>query len=235
MKKEITVEQSHTALKLCKKVGLAVNPTFVFGMPGENDESVNDTINFFKEHDMHTGIFYIATPFPGTELWNIAKEKGYITPENEEEFVLSLVDTRALTINFTDWTDKELLEKKCKLEHDIQRAYYKRHPKQYLIDTWQSICNTQKFIRLYGFMGVVSLGVKKIKRDFGLLNMKEFIKKYQNVITIILFVIITSGLEVDYKYVILGFLAIGFYANRRWLKQYYKDWKEQYNTLRGIR
>ena len=77
-KKGITVEQAEVAIKTAKKVGLKVNCSFVFGLPGENWNTINETIGFVKR-TLPTGAqFNVAVPYPGTELYQIAMKKGWI-------------------------------------------------------------------------------------------------------------------------------------------------------------
>jgi len=38
---------------------------------------MRETINFAAESKLHTAVFAIATPYPGTELYRQAKEKGF--------------------------------------------------------------------------------------------------------------------------------------------------------------
>jgi anaerobic magnesium-protoporphyrin IX monomethyl ester cyclase len=77
-KKGVTVEQAETAIKLVKKAGIKAYCSFVFGLPGENWDTVMETIRFVKR-TLPTGAqFNVAVPYPGTELYNIALEKGWI-------------------------------------------------------------------------------------------------------------------------------------------------------------
>jgi anaerobic magnesium-protoporphyrin IX monomethyl ester cyclase len=77
-KKGITVDQAVKAIKCAKKIGLKVYCSFMFGLPGETWSSVNETIRFVKR-TLPTGAqFNVAVPYPGTELHQIAVEKGWI-------------------------------------------------------------------------------------------------------------------------------------------------------------
>jgi len=46
IKKGITLRQVLDAISLCRKHNIRVQPSFIFGLPGETKESLNDTINF---------------------------------------------------------------------------------------------------------------------------------------------------------------------------------------------
>jgi len=77
MRKGTTVEKNEKAIKLAKKVGLPVAASFMLGYPGENYETVKQTFEFI--HRVKPDIVYLclATPFPGTDFYNLVKEKGW--------------------------------------------------------------------------------------------------------------------------------------------------------------
>ncbi len=64
-----TTEQARKATKCFKDAGIQVHGTFIFGMPGENLESIRKTIEFAKELDLDFVQFSVAQPYPGTEFY----------------------------------------------------------------------------------------------------------------------------------------------------------------------
>ncbi|MBF0312119.1 MAG: B12-binding domain-containing radical SAM protein [Oligoflexia bacterium] len=74
----MTREQIINAVKVCKKHGFMVGGGFILGAPGETKQEMLDTLAFIKELDLTKFAHYILRPFPGTPLWNIAKEKGIV-------------------------------------------------------------------------------------------------------------------------------------------------------------
>jgi anaerobic magnesium-protoporphyrin IX monomethyl ester cyclase len=78
--KGVTVTQAENAIKQVKKAGIKSYCSFVFGLPGENWDTIKETIRFVKR-TLPTGAqFNVAVPYPGTELYNIATQKGWIKP-----------------------------------------------------------------------------------------------------------------------------------------------------------
>ena len=69
IKKGITLQQAVDATKITKEVGIKIHGYFMIGNPGETIETAKQTINFAKKLDPDTAQFTIATPFPGTELY----------------------------------------------------------------------------------------------------------------------------------------------------------------------
>jgi radical SAM superfamily enzyme YgiQ (UPF0313 family) len=81
--KGLTKEQIRESVKNAKKAGLDVRGFFMIGFPTETKEEVLQTIEFAKELDVDVAQFMVATPLPGTKMWDMAKEHGAI---NESEF-----------------------------------------------------------------------------------------------------------------------------------------------------
>jgi len=70
VKKDTTLEQARDAFKWCKEVGIDTHAHFMVGMPGDNMDSMNDTLNFSLEINPTTVTYGICTPYPGTPLFN---------------------------------------------------------------------------------------------------------------------------------------------------------------------
>ena len=76
MNKDTTLEQAEKAVRLCKEAGIRVHTFFVIGFPWETREHVQRTVNFARKLDPDFFDFNIATPLPGTPLWNQVKREG---------------------------------------------------------------------------------------------------------------------------------------------------------------
>src|SRR3989338_2670367 len=76
IKKKTTLEMIRKGVAMVKKTGIEVRGSFILGLPGETPEQGRKTIDFAIELDPDYAQFSIATPFPGTELWNTADKWG---------------------------------------------------------------------------------------------------------------------------------------------------------------
>jgi anaerobic magnesium-protoporphyrin IX monomethyl ester cyclase len=72
------------AFALCKKLRIRTVGYFIIGLPGEDKNSVRNTIKFAEELNPNFASFAIATPDIGTPLWTEATEKGWFDPTIEE-------------------------------------------------------------------------------------------------------------------------------------------------------
>jgi len=99
-KKGTTLEQATKAVQLTKKTRISVFAYFILGLPGETWKTIFKTIRFAKKLDPDYVNFHIATPFPGTELYDIAKRNNWIVSENWGDFEeqgSSVIRTKHLT------------------------------------------------------------------------------------------------------------------------------------------
>jgi len=83
VKKGATVERARAFTRDCKKLGLVVHGDFILGLPGETRETIDETIAFAKELDVETIQVSVAHAYPGTELYDYARQNGFITNERQ--------------------------------------------------------------------------------------------------------------------------------------------------------
>ncbi len=122
MDKRATVEQAEKAINATRKAGIHFSTTFMIGMAGETKETFQETINFIKRMNLDVRHFFFTTPYPGTRLWDYAKEKGLIT--NDEEVISQYGEMEdTMLVNLTDFSDKELKDIKARTEKEIRRAF----------------------------------------------------------------------------------------------------------------
>lgn len=76
IRKGITLEQSRNATRWAAEAGIEVRGSFMIGLPGETPEKAQKTIDFAKQLSIDYAQFCITTPFPGTTLFEQAKEYG---------------------------------------------------------------------------------------------------------------------------------------------------------------
>lgn len=86
VKKRATLEQIHNTVNLIHKKGIQVWGYFIFGLPGETKETIKETISLARKLPLDMANFAIGAPYPGTEFYTMAKEKGWLTMEKWEGF-----------------------------------------------------------------------------------------------------------------------------------------------------
>ena len=78
IEKDAQVGQAETAVRLAKEAGLVVRATFILGLPGETVEDSQSTIQLSRRLPLDQVRFALATPSPGTRLWEIAAAEGSV-------------------------------------------------------------------------------------------------------------------------------------------------------------
>lgn len=88
LNKKTTVEQNQGAIDLCREVGILPQGTVIIGSPGETIEDIKKTQEFVHKNNFEGLIgVSIATPFPGTKLWDWCVEHNRIPKKlSWEEF-----------------------------------------------------------------------------------------------------------------------------------------------------
>lgn len=78
MNKGIKLNQTRLAYKTAHEVGLMTIANVVIGFPGETEQTAKATVNFVKELNPDDVGFYVATPYPGTPLYEQVKKNGWL-------------------------------------------------------------------------------------------------------------------------------------------------------------
>lgn len=71
-----TVQEVVDAIRIAKKIGFFVSCNFIFGLPGETPQDRKDAFKLTKELDIDIVKYNNATPYPGTQLYQIAKNQN---------------------------------------------------------------------------------------------------------------------------------------------------------------
>lgn len=80
--KKTTRELQMSFMKDTKKAGLLVNGCMILGLPGDTKDTVKQSIKFSKKLSPDTMQFYSPYAYPRTELWQWAKDNGYLITED---------------------------------------------------------------------------------------------------------------------------------------------------------
>jgi hopanoid biosynthesis associated radical SAM protein HpnJ len=84
IKKGMRIDVAKQFTKDCHTLGIKIHGTFIVGLPGETQETLQETIAFAKEINPHTIQVSLAAPYPGTFLYNQAVKEGWLDIEHAE-------------------------------------------------------------------------------------------------------------------------------------------------------
>jgi anaerobic magnesium-protoporphyrin IX monomethyl ester cyclase len=87
--KMVDFEKNQQAVRMAQQAGITVRGAFMLGNRGETEETIKNTIDYAIGLKLDLAIFNIATPYPGTELFNWAEKNHYLLSRNWRDFDLS--------------------------------------------------------------------------------------------------------------------------------------------------
>lgn len=88
MKKGITVKEIKRAFALIHAVGLETTASFIIGLPGETNETIQDSIELCRQINPTNYGFTLPIPFPGTALRKELINNKHLLNENYDEYFL---------------------------------------------------------------------------------------------------------------------------------------------------
>lgn len=80
-------EQAFAALKWAKAAGINNWGYFIIGLPGETEETIQETIAYAKQLPLDIALFHIAAPYPGTPFFYEVVENNWFRPGTKWEEV----------------------------------------------------------------------------------------------------------------------------------------------------
>ena len=153
LRKNLTIEQIRTAVNLTHKAGIKTFTTYIFGIPGETFEEGLKTIELAKELNSWITEFFPISPFPGTDLWQLAcANAGFSRNINNIGLLKDSIEYAPETMSHSDVAE---------LRRRAFREYYVR-PKF----VWTYIKGIRTWFDIQGmFSGALALMKMKAKKN----------------------------------------------------------------------
>jgi anaerobic magnesium-protoporphyrin IX monomethyl ester cyclase len=141
IKKHQTLDQVREAFYQARAAGLQTMGFFIFGLPADTGQTMDDTIRFALELDPDLANFMIAAPYPGTELWDIARRDGRLFS--------------------TDWRDYAIHDEKARYELSslppdlVEKKWHQAYRRFYLRPSriWRRATSPDTWRRLPEYLG----------------------------------------------------------------------------------
>jgi radical SAM superfamily enzyme YgiQ (UPF0313 family) len=146
IKKGVNTSQAKRFMKACRKVGLRVHGCFVFGLPGETKQTMQETLDYALELKPDTVQFTIASTYEGTAFNSYLREGGFLRED------IGVTESGHLSAKF-DYPDLKGDEINV-FTHEAWKSFYLR-PSTLLHQVWSALGNVDDFKRLcHGVMYV---------------------------------------------------------------------------------
>ena len=141
--KNVNLKRVKPIIEQAHKYDISIHGMFVVGFPGETKEEIMKTLDFPFSAGFDSASFFIVNPLPGSQLYELCKEKGYLVkncsamdfksaniriPKDssdyniEPEELVALVDKK--TREFNEWAKKQYPER---WQRKFER-YFKENP-----------------------------------------------------------------------------------------------------------
>lgn len=150
MKKRVSVEQIHKVFDWANKIKLDTLATFIIGMPGDTEETVNKTIKFAREINPTYPQFFNLVPYPGTEIYEYARENNLLLFNDWTQIYAPKYEQPAMGHHYFDAEQLKLLRKKAYRKVYLNPRYVVSHFFPTLMDPGKRsyiLSNLQKFIK----------------------------------------------------------------------------------------
>ena len=129
VRKKTDVVRLTKVINQADKMGFFTSGFFQLGLPGETKEMMMNTVNFALNSKLHTAMFHLTTPFPGTPMYEEhirnKMESGEYNGSREQYEVelkkkVNFIGARELSLNLSAASDQELLQ----IKKDAFRKFY---------------------------------------------------------------------------------------------------------------
>jgi radical SAM superfamily enzyme YgiQ (UPF0313 family) len=154
----VSIDMARAYSNEAHRLGFTIHGCFMFGAPGETKESARKTIDFAKSMPLDTVQFSGIACYPGTSLYQWAKENDYILSKDWKDWLTESGEQRTL-LSYPQFSHEDIDK-----HIDIGLKEFYLRPKQ----IWSmlfSINSVGDFLRkLYGLKAFVHYFTQKMLR-----------------------------------------------------------------------
>lgn len=143
-------EQAALALTWAHNAGIKNWGYFIIGLPGETEETIQETIAYSKSLPLDIALFHIAAPYPGTPFFYQVVENGWFRPGTQWEEV-DMDQSTVLDYHESGLTAEQL------------EYWQKRATREWSFRPGPMITFARGLNTWEGFKSAVSVGVQTLK------------------------------------------------------------------------
>ncbi len=123
MNRPVTNERFLEVFNWSKRFGIHIIANFMLGVPGEHKQDVDMTLDFIKQLEPDDFSFSIFYPFPGTALFRLCLDKGYL-PKNYLDLP---ANHRRSILNLPDLTQEDIAEYYGRFTEAREKNYLRQY------------------------------------------------------------------------------------------------------------
>ena len=122
IKKGVDLEEMRRFTKSCHEAGVVIHGTFILGLPVETRETIEQTIRFAMELDVFSIQVSLAAPYPGTELYEMARQNGWFAKKKDKTDIVHEDGFQQSSLEYPGLNKEKIFEAVDR----FYRAYYLR-------------------------------------------------------------------------------------------------------------
>ena len=153
LNKKIDIEQVRESFRITRKAGLKTIANFMIGNPGETRESIDATLRIAKEIRPDYCDFSFVTPFPGTKLYDMARQNNWLL----DTYDPANIRLDQCTMNATDMSTGELK----RMFKKVYRSFYLRPGyilgRMFQLSPYEWKMNILGMLRIIGVLRIIEL------------------------------------------------------------------------------
>ncbi len=150
IKKPLNLEKVKELTRWINEYKFETDAFFVVGFPEETKEQLNNTFKFASKLKVDNVTFYLATPYPGTELYNTSLKQGLLP----KDFSFSQLGVKKAMLSSQSFSSHELerivafqtLKYKIRLLWHNPSAFYRKVVRRFFKSPRQIFSLTKKVI-----------------------------------------------------------------------------------------
>jgi magnesium-protoporphyrin IX monomethyl ester (oxidative) cyclase len=132
IRKGLSTDSIYRVARACRETGIKTNAYFVIGMPGETEESINKSKKMLSDLRFNNVSIFVATPMPGTRLYDECIARGYI---DKDSYEADFINYEAAIFTQPSIETPEFDREKIRLwQHRLYIAYFKATLKDRFFD-----------------------------------------------------------------------------------------------------
>jgi radical SAM superfamily enzyme YgiQ (UPF0313 family) len=142
VKKQIQLTQYFEFREAARRAGVLIHGCFMAGNPGENQDSLEKTLDLAKKLNPDTAQFFPTMVYPGTQAFDWVKSNGYLATDNFQEWLTSDGLHRSV-VNLPELSAEEQVAW-C---DQARRSFYLR-PRYIGTKVWEMLTHPKESVRI---------------------------------------------------------------------------------------
>ena len=119
IKKGIRLDIARQFTRDCHNLGILIHGTFIVGLPGETNETIEETIKYAQELNPQTIQVSLPAAYPGTHLYKQAIENGWLVADDD---LVGSDGVQHSILNYPHLSSKEIFEA---VDNFYKRFYFR--------------------------------------------------------------------------------------------------------------